>query len=187
MPKDGPSAGITLVVALASLFTGKCVRADTAMTGECSAAWAAGAGLQHAQCADEELGCTMGSMHQGGAAAGGAGCLSRCCPCCLVGSSDVAPQTFASSTPPAAGELTLRGLVLPVGGIKEKLLAAQVRLWGRQGAREQCSVLGMWMPSLVGIYGGRQATPAGRPGEAGGCSVAAGQVRLWSSAPNQIC
>jgi ATP-dependent Lon protease len=55
VPKDGPSAGITLAVALVSLFTGKCGRADTAMTGE----------------------------------------------------------------------LTLRGLVLPVGGIKEKLLAAQ--------------------------------------------------------------
>lgn len=55
VPKDGPSAGVTLAAALVSLFTGKCVRADAAMTGE----------------------------------------------------------------------LTLRGLVLPVGGIKEKLLAAQ--------------------------------------------------------------
>ena len=52
--KDGPSAGITLAAALASLFAERCARADTAMTGE----------------------------------------------------------------------LTLRGLVLPVGGIKEKLLAA---------------------------------------------------------------
>ncbi len=52
--KDGPSAGITLAAALASLFGERCARADTAMTGE----------------------------------------------------------------------LTLRGLVLPVGGIKEKLLAA---------------------------------------------------------------
>lgn len=54
VPKDGPSAGVTLVTALVSLFTGRTVRADTAMTGE----------------------------------------------------------------------VTLRGLVLPVGGIKEKLLAA---------------------------------------------------------------
>ncbi|MDD2228582.1 MAG: endopeptidase La [Candidatus Cloacimonetes bacterium] len=34
VPKDGPSAGITLTVALASLFTGKKVRHDVAMTGE---------------------------------------------------------------------------------------------------------------------------------------------------------
>ena len=31
--KDGPSAGVTLAVALVSLFTDKCVRADVAMTG----------------------------------------------------------------------------------------------------------------------------------------------------------
>lgn len=54
IPKDGPSAGVALFMALVSLITGRKVRSDTAMTGE----------------------------------------------------------------------ITLRGLVLPVGGIKEKLLAA---------------------------------------------------------------
>ena len=34
VPKDGPSAGVTLVTALVSLFLQRCVRADTAMTGE---------------------------------------------------------------------------------------------------------------------------------------------------------
>lgn len=34
VPKDGPSAGVTLVTSLVSLFSQKNVRADTAMTGE---------------------------------------------------------------------------------------------------------------------------------------------------------
>ena len=55
IPKDGPSAGVAMFLALASLFADRAVRADAAMTGE----------------------------------------------------------------------ISLRGLVLPVGGIKEKVLAAQ--------------------------------------------------------------
>ena len=55
IPKDGPSAGVAMFIALASLFTDRPVRPDVAMTGE----------------------------------------------------------------------ISLRGLVLPVGGIKEKMLAAQ--------------------------------------------------------------
>ena len=34
MPKDGPSAGVTMVTALASLATGRPVRSDVGMTGE---------------------------------------------------------------------------------------------------------------------------------------------------------
>ncbi|MCA1578038.1 MAG: endopeptidase La [Acidobacteria bacterium] len=34
IPKDGPSAGVTIMSALASLYTGRRVRPDTAMTGE---------------------------------------------------------------------------------------------------------------------------------------------------------
>jgi ATP-dependent Lon protease len=36
IPKDGPSAGVAMFVALASLLTGRTVRSDTAMTGEIS-------------------------------------------------------------------------------------------------------------------------------------------------------
>jgi ATP-dependent Lon protease len=54
-PKDGPSAGVAMFIALASILTGRTVRSDTAMTGE----------------------------------------------------------------------ISLRGLVLPVGGIKEKVVAAE--------------------------------------------------------------
>jgi ATP-dependent Lon protease len=36
MPKDGPSAGVAMVTALASLVSGRAVRSDTAMTGEIS-------------------------------------------------------------------------------------------------------------------------------------------------------
>jgi ATP-dependent Lon protease len=36
VPKDGPSAGVTLTTALASLLTGRLVRAEVGMTGEVS-------------------------------------------------------------------------------------------------------------------------------------------------------
>jgi len=36
IPKDGPSAGVAMFIALASLFANRVVRSDTAMTGEIS-------------------------------------------------------------------------------------------------------------------------------------------------------
>jgi len=36
IPKDGPSAGVAMFMALASLFTGRAVKPDFAMTGEIS-------------------------------------------------------------------------------------------------------------------------------------------------------
>jgi ATP-dependent Lon protease len=36
VPKDGPSAGVTMTTALASLLSGRLVRPDVAMTGEVS-------------------------------------------------------------------------------------------------------------------------------------------------------
>src|SRR5262249_37143332 len=36
IPKDGPSAGVAMYMALVSLVTGRTVRSDTAMTGEIS-------------------------------------------------------------------------------------------------------------------------------------------------------
>jgi ATP-dependent Lon protease len=36
IPKDGPSAGVTITVALVSLFTGRKVKSNFAMTGEIS-------------------------------------------------------------------------------------------------------------------------------------------------------
>jgi ATP-dependent Lon protease len=35
-PKDGPSAGVAMFMALTSLLTGRAIRSDTAMTGEIS-------------------------------------------------------------------------------------------------------------------------------------------------------
>ena len=47
IPKDGPSAGVAMFTALASLMTDRKVRADTAMTGEISPARPGPAGRRH--------------------------------------------------------------------------------------------------------------------------------------------
>ena len=47
IPKDGPSAGVAMFTALASLLTNRKVRADTAMTGEISLARPGPAGGRH--------------------------------------------------------------------------------------------------------------------------------------------
>ncbi len=44
IPRDGPSAGITMASALASLYSGCAVRSDTAMTGEVTLTGAGAAG-----------------------------------------------------------------------------------------------------------------------------------------------
>ena len=46
-PKDGPSAGVAMFMALVSLLTGRTVRSDTAMTGEISPARPCSAGRRH--------------------------------------------------------------------------------------------------------------------------------------------
>lgn len=91
-PKDGPSAGVTLVATLVSLFGGAPVRPDVAMTGEIT--------LRQAQ-----LG-------------------PACPPNICVGSERLPIALQASLSRRLVPCRVRRGQVLPVGGVKEKVLAA---------------------------------------------------------------
>src|SRR5262249_28673042 len=65
IPKDGPSAGVAMFTALASLLTGRTVRSDTAMTGEISL---------------RGLVLPIGAGKKKGVAAGGGGLTTRPIP-----------------------------------------------------------------------------------------------------------
>ena len=66
IPKDGPSAGVAMFMALTSLMTERTVRSDTAMTGEISLRGLVLAGRRH----QGEGGCRALSRHQARHAAG---------------------------------------------------------------------------------------------------------------------
>lgn len=139
VPKDGPSAGVTLAAALVSLFTGKCVRADAAMTG--GLGWQGFTPSRKQGVASPVCAPVGRLLWREAVPLSSHGPVSLPCPpivCLSPGPTDnlhltvqwrpsIAPHPPPAYCTPAhsAGELTLRGLVLPVGGIKEKLLAAQ--------------------------------------------------------------